>query len=262
MALRKANQDVQAPVETEVVDAGVATVDKTAPLFEGMPYDDVQTEVVAPEKDEVAAKTVASTAIAKARSTAVGAASKIKGAFSELQNAIELETVEGLGVGAFPRVTVDLGGFMIDKEEIGTEIKLELISWNFRYMVTTGADDDEAKKKVKVSYDGVTCITGESVEDTLAAFKEEGYEDAEKKMYVDLWGSLCSKKGVDLDEADRPLVQVQLSPESVKKFKAFQVELGFKQARGLVNETPTIVIRSQRGEWKSNRFGYCTFALK
>lgn len=246
MALRKATQDAPAaPVED--VTVGTATFEPAAE----------------PEVIPAAAKEVASTAIAKAQSTAIAAATKIKGAFADLQNTISLEDVESMGVGAFPRVTVDLGGFMLDDQEIGSEIKVELLSWNFRYMVTTGANDEEAKKKVKVSYDGETVAdTGEAIADAVQAFKEEGYEKAGCKTYVDLWGSLCNKKGVELDEADRPLVQIQLSPESVKKFKAFQVELGFKQARGLVGATPSITLKAQRGEWKGNRFGYCTFGLK
>ena len=117
--------------------------------------------------------------------------------------------------------------------------------------------------KVKVSYDGETVAdTGETVKDAVEAFKEEGYEKAACKCYVDLWGSLMTKKGAELAEEDRPLVQIQLSPESVKKFKAFQVEVGFKQARCLVAATSVVVLRAQRGEWKGNRFGYCTFALK
>ena len=250
MALRKVTQ------EDTAINATAEVVSNTKTLFE----DPIQ-EAPAAAVDE--AKTTTSRALARAASTAVGAASKIAAAYSDYQNVISLEDVESMGVGAFPRVTVDLGGFMLDKEEIGNEVRLDLFSWNFRYMVTTGANDEEAKKKVKVSYDGVTVAdTGESLKDAVDAFKEEGYEAASCKCYVDLWGSLVTKNGKELDEAERPLVQVQLSPESVKKFKAFQVEVGFKQARCLVAATGVVVLRAQRGEWKGNRFGYCTFALK
>lgn len=244
MALRQANAN-------EI--AATATVD-TDVAFEPQ----VETVVEAP----VEVQKEASTAIATAQRSAVAAPRKFSGALCDLQNVIPVEDVEALGVGAFPRVTVDLGGFMLDKEEIGTEIKVELISWNFRHMVTTGSNDEEAKKKVKISYDGETCTSGESVNDALAAFKEEGYEGAEKKLYVDLFASLVSRKGAEIPEEDRPLVQVQLSPESVKKFGAFRVDLGYKQAKGLVSATPIITLRSQRGEWKGNRYGFCTFALK
>ncbi len=253
MALRKA---VQQQEEAQVADVVDAAVEATGNLFED-PIQEAPAEAVS------TAKEATTKALTKAMNTAVGAASKIKAAYSDFHNVISLEDVEGMGVGAFPRVTVDLGGFMLDKEEIGSEIRLDLLSWNFRYMVTTGANDEEAKKKVKVSYDGETVAgTGESVKDAVETFKEEGYEDASCKCYVDLWGSLITKGGVELEEADRPLVQIQLSPESVKKFKAFQVEVGFKQARGLISDTPTITIKAQRGEWKGNRFGYCTFSLK
>lgn len=267
MALRKANQ--------EAVAAATEPFEQASPAFEApekgadfvSDYVAAETkvaepEVASPEINEAAAE-VARNAIAKAKTTAVGAARKLVGAFSDLQNVIALEDVEAMGVGAFPRVTVDLGGFMLDKEEIGSEIKIELLSWNFRYMVTTGSNDEEAKKKVKVSYDGETIVgTGESVKSAVEAFKEEGYEDAECKGYADLWGSLAVKSGKEIDEADRPIVQVQLSPESLKKFKAFQTEVGFKQARGLLPEGNILItIKANRGEWKGNRYGFCTFSL-
>jgi hypothetical protein len=262
MALRKATPAETAEAVGNVAVAEAAPLINQPDIFE---TEDAPAETVASAETIAVAKASASTAIAKAQSTAIATANPIKGAYAELRNVIPIEDVEGLGIGAFPRVTVDLGGFLLDKTEIGTEIVLELLSWNFRYMVTTGADDEEAKKKVKVSYDGHTVAnTGESIAEAIEAFKEEGYEDAESKTYIDLWGSLCTKGGVALAEAERPIVQVQLSPESVKKFKAFQVEVGFKQARGLIGATPTITItiKSQRGEWKNNRFGFCTFSLK
>lgn len=270
MALRKATEGEVAAAPADAAATAVADA-PTTPVFEApevgaleIPVAGLEPEAEAPAQQVAEAAKTTSTAIAKAKTSAVSAPRKLVGAFSDLQNVIALEDVESMGVGAFPRVTVDLGGFMLDKEEIGTEIRLELMSWNFRYMVTTGANDEEAKKKVKISYDGETVMgTGERIADAVAAFKEEGYEKAECKTYADLWGSLAFKGGEDIAPEDRPIVQVQLSPESLKKFKAFQTEVGFKAGKGLIDlaNALLITIKSNRGEFSGNRFGFMTFSI-
>jgi hypothetical protein len=117
-------------------------------------------------------------------------------AYMEFQNVIALDSVESMGVGAMPRVTVDLGGFQLDKEDLGPRIKLDLMSWNYRYMCVTGAPGEEARKMIRVSYDGVTCSgTGESVQDVMASFRDAGYDGAGIKCYIDLWGQLLYANG-------------------------------------------------------------------
>jgi hypothetical protein len=203
------------------------------------------------------------TAVAPARSTAVGAARKLVGAFSEFENAIPLEDVAAMGVGAFPRITVDTGGFSEDNKDLGKEIRLELMSWNNRYMIVPGTKDDETKKFVKISYDGETISdTGESVKDYLQHLKVvQEFKDANCKQYIDLWGSLVYASGEIIPEEDRKIVQIQLSPQSVKQFKAFQVQVGFAQAKGVKKDSSVLVLKQERKDLNGDKFGIVKFEL-
>lgn len=247
MALRNANNNATSLFESQDESQGEVTA----------------ASVIDKAQEEAKATGTAVAAIDKAR-TAVGAVRpRMQAAYNDFQDVITTEEVQSLGVGAFPRVTIDLGGFTLDKEELGTEIKLDLISWNNRWMITTGAQDDESKKKVKVSHDNETISdTGETIREVLEQFREDGYTKAACKGYIDLWGMLTFAKGKDIEADDRQMVQIQLSPESVKKFRAFQVETGVKKLSSSDPLPSTIVLRSKRGEFGGNRFGYCVFSMK
>jgi hypothetical protein len=248
-----------APVDTRIVDT------QTADLFEQEEVAAAPAPAVAPVARPLNPARPApapQTAVVPSAPTAV-AQFRPLAAYNEFKDVMDAATVETLGVGAFGRVTVDLGGFVLDKTPLGSLIRLSLYSWNYRYMVVTGADGEEAKKMVRISYDGVTCSgTGEDVKDVLESFREAGYSKASIKTYVDLYGSLVFQNDKDVPEDEQLFVQVQLSPESVKKWKAFQVETSFKAARGAVQPSEVITLRAQRGEWNSNRYGYCIFSLK
>ena len=253
MALRKAE-------ETNAQENYVKNLVTETHEVDGVEVESIEHKSTA----ERLAEEVTATAISKAKTTAVSTPRpRIMAAYCEWQNAITPQEVASLGVGAFPRITVDLGGFVMDKDPLGQEIKIDLVSWNNRFMVTTGADDEESKKKIKVSYDGETIMeTGESVAEVLAQLREDGYTKASCKGYVDLFGMLVFANGKALTADESTFVQVQLSPESVKKFKAFQVETGYKAGIAKMEVSSTIVLKAQRGEWKNNRFGFCTFATK
>lgn len=217
---------------------------------------------------DASAKVEASTAIGKAQASAVGAVAvggKFKAALVDYQNVIAIEDLENLGVGTFPRITADLSGLVMDKtKELGKVAKIELLSWNYRYIVTPGVDNDEANALVRYSYDGVTLIgTGENVKDYLQQLKEvDGYDKATVKTYVELWGNLASVNGEDVAPEDRQMVQVQLSPQSVNQFKRFQLELGVKSARGVAPSSNIVVITANKKELNGNRFGYMEFSSK
>lgn len=236
------------------------TTNDSANLFETQEetMNTTATETAAP-----ASTSTASTAVAPAASTAVAAAKKFAPALTEFQNAIPIETIEGMGVGGLPRVTVDLGGFALDGDKpLGNQIKIQMLSWNNRYIVASGSTDAEAKEFFKVSYDGVTCTDGTAVDEYLKWLKEvKGYEKASKKTYIDLWGYLIAANGKDLAEDDCKTVQVQVAPFSVSKFHAYQLDAGIRASRGgVVNDV--VVINAERGKMGTNNFGYCSFSAK
>lgn len=244
------------------------------PAFEGMETGNAESATaVADAKPEAApsaqdtAKVSASTAIAKAQAGTVAVATpgrKFKPALTEFQDVIGQDDIEALGIGAFPRITADLSGLVQDKtKELGKSIKLELLSWNLRYIVTPGVDNDEANSLVRYSNDGVTISgTGESVADYVKQLRDvDGYEKASIKTYMDLWGNLAEVDGAAVDPVDRAMVVVQLSPQSMSQFKALQMVRGVKISQGLVSadELGLITITGATKTLNNKRFGFMEF---
>ena len=204
----------------------------------------------------------ASTAIAKASATSVAAARSFAPALADAENVISPQDVADLGPGAFPKLTVDLGGFLMDKKDIGQKIRVELISWNKRWVVSPGVQNAEANELVKFSMDGVN-LSGDTrtVKEYVNFLRDvEGYKDAAVKEYYSLWGNLVYANGADVAPIDQRMVEVQLSPQSVGQFKAFQIEYGMKVSRGLVPDTKLLELTAEKKELKTNRFGIVKFA--
>lgn len=204
------------------------------------------------------AKVAASTAIAKAGAGAVMAKPiKATAAFAEYEGA--LPEVE---FGTFPRITVDLGGFEMEKEVLGETIKLEMMSWAHRYVVTPGSDDKEANERVKYSNDGVTLSDGSGVTvlDYLNTLKNvHGYDNASKKAYIDLTGLLVTKGDKAVPEDEQVIVQVQLSPQSVKQFNGYRITKGVLEARTGSATGNILTMTKERGEYNSNKFAFVKF---
>jgi len=201
------------------------------------------------------------TDVAPAKTTAVAKAMPFQAAFQDKREVMSLEDVSALGFGVFDRITADLGGLLIGDREVGKSMKIEMISWNIRYMVVPGSQDAEAKSKVKVSYDNVTLDNdGGSVKDYLASLQAEGYTKATVKTYADIWATMLSnEKDGEIAAEKQQMIQVQLSPESLKQFKRFQIEAGLRASKGI--EPPTVfTITAERGEFNGNRFGFMKFS--
>ena len=214
---------------------------------------------------EAVAKVQATTAIAKAQTSSIAVGSKFKAALAEYEGVISTQDLENLGIGTFPRITADLSGLVVDKtDEIGKVAKIELISWNYRYIVTPGVDNAEANAAVRYSYDNVNILGSEmTVKDYLRQLKEvDGYGKASVKTYVELWGNLAFSAGAEIDPEDRQMVQVQLSPQSVNQFKRYQLELGVKSARGVSPASNVVVITANKKELNGKKFGYMEFSSK
>lgn len=212
---------------------------------------------------EDTAKATATTAIAKAASTSVSAPKPIKAApaFNDFEDA--LPEVE---FGTFPRITADLGGFEMDKEVIGDTIKLEMMSWNHRYVVTPGSDDKEASELVRYSNDGVMLADGSgvTVADYLNTLKTvHGYEGASVKNYIDLTGLLVGQgTGAtveEISEDEQVVVQVQLSPQSVKQFNGYRITKGVFEARKGVQTGNVLTLKRERNEYNGKKFAYISF---
>lgn len=227
----------------------MALKNATAPAFESM-------ETSGAQADQPAA----GTAVAAPKNTAVSTA-VFKPALLDKQDVLKTEDIEAIGFGTFPRVTADLGGLLMGDVELGKTAKVEILSWNLRHVVTPNSNDQEAKKLVKISYDGETISgSGESVKDAIEALKAIGYPNASVKLYGDLWGNLVnSEKMGDIPVEKQQMVQIQMSPQSLQQFKRFQLEQGIKEGRGQP-KVSTLTITCERQEFNGNRFGRMTFS--
>lgn len=213
----------------------------------------------------------ATTAIAKAATTAVAAAPlKFSAALTEYHNVLEPSDVQDLGAGAFPKVIANLGGFSLDrngaKTKLGKEIDFQLISYNERLAVVPGVDGADAKKRVRYSYDGRTIRDGgKTIEQYLQELRDAGFEKATTKKYLEVWGMVIRReeKGVMVDVApeDREIVQLQLSPQSVTRWKAQQIQLGLKISQGLINFDGVLRVTQLDGTRDGNEYGYMDFSL-
>lgn len=184
----------------------------------------------------------------------------------QLQNAIPTTDLESLGFGVFPRVTVGLDGFSIDKtKELGKKIKIEVLSWSYVWIITHGENNNaEADKLIRTSYDGVNLKGGEgSVADYIKFLKEvEGYEKAAVKQYAEVYANLLwTEAGGDVAPEDLQIVQVSLSPQSVGQWGRYMLESGLRRARG-IEDTNVVVLTQEKKVLGSNKFGVAHFSAR
>lgn len=206
----------------------------------------------------------ATTAVATAGKSLPAAAggSKFQQALTEYQNVIDPASLD---FDTFPRITVGLDGFSNDKEEeLGKKLKLKLMSWNERFIVSPGVDNAEANEKVRYSLDGVTIDgTGESVAEYLKVLKEvDGYDEAAVKKYYTLYGFLTEKDGVPVDPVDQEIVAVQVPPRSVSLFTRYQIEQGVKIATKVVQPTDELFLIQEKIKGKSKTYASIKFSAK
>ena len=182
-------------------------------------------------------------------------------AIKQLQNAIPTSDLESLGIGVFPRITVGLDGFSRDKtKELGKKIAIEVLSWNYIWMVTAGEQNEESNKLIRTSYDGKNLKGGEgSVEDYVKYLKSEGYDKAATKQYAEVYCNLVwSEVGGDVAADEQEIVQVSLSPQTVGQWGRYLLESGLRKAKG-IEDSNVVTLEAQRRIIGSNKFGIATF---
>ena len=184
-------------------------------------------------------------------------------AIMQLQNAIPTTELENLGIGVFPRITVGLDGFSRDKtKELGKKIAIEVLSWSYVWLVTTGEqNNDEANKLIRTSYDGKNLKGGEgSVEDYVKYLKSEGYDKAQTKQYAEVYANLIwSEVGGDVKSDEQEIVQVSLSPQTVGQWGRYLLESGLRKAKG-VEDSNIVTMTQEKRVIGNNKFGIATFA--
>lgn len=203
MALKK---NPQAQFESdEGLDSDVAVAEQAA-----------DTTVADQVEQAAAAAAPAATAVAIPRNTGVSLSSgPMVPALTELKEAFRVDW------DTFKRLVPGLGS--IDDEDentLGEWIEMHLFSWQYNWEVVPGSQDEEAKKHLGYSSDGVTIdATGISVNDHLDHLRSIGYDKAAVKQKLVVVGSLvASDKPSDLVGET---VQLTLAPQSRKTFERY-----------------------------------------
>lgn len=251
------------------------------PAFEGQETTTTATPAApaaaeAPEVQQVAEPaTVAaaneaspSTAVAAPANTSVAVGGKYQPALAQFEKVIDPSTLD---FDTFRRVTVDLEGFNDDADVLlGKRIKIQVMSFNERFICSPGKQDAESNELVRYSLDGKTIDeTGESCADYIKKLQEvDGYEDAALKKYLNIYGFLVATAEtekadfVEIAPEDRDIVSIQIPPRSFGKFTRFQIEDGVKVSQGILQPTDVVVLTQNKVKGKTTNYAEVTFSRK
>lgn len=206
-------------------------------------------------------------------------------AMSGFKDRLGQTELESMGFGVFPRITIDNGGgFAVNKNEIelGRRIEVEMLSWNYVTLITTGVKNDtnpEAAKLIRTSYDGVNIKGGEgSVASYVQRLKAEGYANASAKLYIEIYCFLrryikTDAKGqstaIEIPEDEQTIHQISLSPQSAGQWNGHLTNLAVRanraKAKGTEGTEADIEVLVCEGEKKvlgANTFGLVKFSRK
>lgn len=227
-----------------------AKATEKAPETQAPVQEEVQEEVPMPAKEPVT-----ETAIAPKENHAVAKpAGKMVTLYSDIENDFVAE------FGVLKKIKASNGN-CIDSDDniLGDTIDVQVVSWNRQFVVGPCANEAPSEL-VKYSYERDFFADGSgSLNDYVQELKSEGWVNAAIKEYYEIVCMLVdSAKKSDLVGE---MVQLQLSPTSVKSFDGFRLQTAFKIARGLLPEdaasevTVTAEVVSARGNsWTKFNF--------
>lgn len=236
------------------------TNQNTTPAFE----DNEDVAVMdAPEVETKAKPEVKTTAVAEKASSALApTGAKFKAALQHLELQLDLESVRSLGQGTLPKIVADRAGFELGDKLLGDWVRMQVVSYNRRWLVSAGVEGDEGKKLLRTSYDKETLENETmSMKEYIEHLKEEGYNRASDREYIDLWVMVTEteKEGV-VPEDELELVQFQLSPTSVRSFLAYQVQAGFQAALTKREVSDVVKATVERRENDGNKYAAAVFS--
>ena len=174
--------------------------------------------------------------------------------YADIENAFVAE------FGVLPKIKASNGNCMDSDDKIlGDSIDVQIMSWNKQFVVGPCANEAPAEL-VKYSYTRDFFEDGSgSLNEYVQELKAAGWVNAAIKEYYDV---VCV-----LNKAAKPsalvgeMVQLQLSPTSVKAFNGFCLQTAFKIARGLLPENAgsevtvtSEVVSSKGNSWTKFNF--------
>lgn len=215
-----------------------------APKFDGNPDDTGAADQN--EQDTAirqAAAEPAKTEVAVAKTTAVAMptkSTKLVNVLEDLKNSLTVD------YNTLANLQINQGNWLLreGKKMLGDVVDFELLSYQDQWVVSPGAEGEEAAEFVRYSTDGITTSQGEDCKAYLASLHDADYPKAEIKQRCVLVLNLLavSKKGNE--ELLDSLYQVDLPPSSKSKFDAYRAQASFHVARGKKTPAQAVMIRS------------------
>lgn len=227
MALKKPNQ--------ERVQSTTTPAFEQEPTAAAAPAVAAVVETAAPEADATA-KVQATTAIAKAQTTAVSTADAASVAKQFKKEVEAMKGAADFGYGSHRVVKADNGALKEmagEKVNFGRWMKVRLLAWDYSYQVSPGEQGKDSGQFVAYSKDGVTIDSiigeelksweGKPLDDYLEYLRnEEEFDKAGKREFID---TECAVLGSEDEPEFREVLQVTLSSSSIPAFRKYQSDL-------------------------------------
>ena len=197
-------------------------VPATAPAFENPDAGTAAVATPAPAATPTPVTAVATTHPAGA----VVVASTAINPFAEMKNAYTVD------YNTLAQLLASNGNFMTKEDNIllGDTVVLQLMSFQDNWVVSPGADTDEARKLVRYSNDGINTKDGEDIAQYISDLKAAGYNKAYLSKRVILVGALLDAgKAPQLNET---LMQIDLAPTSKSLYERHVIQSAFDVGRG------------------------------
>jgi len=167
--------------------------------------------------------------------------------------------------GTFPRVKIEAGIICSDGDlEAGAFLDLEVMSFSDSYIITPN-DDAAPTTLARYSTDGKVIASkdewnGRPCTDYVTYLKQEGYETAEIREYMNLYGAVVnSDKPFYADE----IVCIQCSPQARARWTRHMMNHARRVALGKIEEAnslPTVRVSVEKGKAGTKAYYFFTFS--
>lgn len=254
VAENTAEQETQGAAEQPAAETAAAEVEVAETATEAQ---------AAPAASESTAVAVAAPA-----GGAVAVTKKFVGALAGKENQLDPASLD---FNTFPRITVGLDGFSNDSDvDLGKEIRLEVLSFNDRYVLSPGTDDDESKVHVRYSLDGKTIQSSDTDEyngmacaDYISLLQNtHGLDNASMKKYLSVYGMMIYANDAPIPDEDQEIVALQVPPQSRALFERYRINQGVKIARGVSKENDVVFCRQEKKVGNGKKYALINFAAK
>ena len=282
----KVKKDVKEPEAPEMSDAQVDdTAEQEASTMASTPdatEPDVMPETTGQDQDAGGQDAGgqddgAKAAVPSVREQRAVAMPATKGQFAVIYDAL-VDVIPPVDFGILTRLKASNGSILTgDNDDLGKTIEIELYSVSHKYVTSPQGNNKAARALCKFSADPDNIpgywddeeeewvndgVTVTAVRDYITWLKKEhGYTKAGTKHYLEL---LCMLRDADEDnDAIGQMVQISLSPQSVKQFTGFGLHTTLKVNAGQLNPDDAKVFKltAKMQSFDSNDFTIFTFHM-